>query len=193
MTTKDKILSAAIALFSHKGFNGTTTKEIASKACVNEALIFRHFSTKKELYGSIIEKITSDDPVGNSLFDNYKNINDDGFFFTSLANWMFDKSRKDRAFIRLLYFSALEGHELSNMFLDNYIFNLRKVISEYIEIRISDGAFKKVNSLLAARAFLGMVGNYIISQEIFGEKKNEKVDKAAIKTFVRIYIDGLNK
>ena len=56
INTREKILDTAIQLFAEKGFNGTTTKEIAEAAGVNESLIFRHFSTKRELYGAIIEK-----------------------------------------------------------------------------------------------------------------------------------------
>jgi AcrR family transcriptional regulator len=61
-STHDRIIEAAIKLFSEKGFNGTTTKEIAETAEVNEALIFRHFSTKRDLYGAIIEKKISEEP-----------------------------------------------------------------------------------------------------------------------------------
>ena len=62
ISTRDKILETSIKLFAEKGFNGTTTKEIAEMADVNEALIFRHFSTKRELYGAIIEKKIDEDP-----------------------------------------------------------------------------------------------------------------------------------
>ena len=60
--TREKILETAIELFAEKGFNGTTTKEIAEAAEVNESLIFRHFSTKRELYKAIIEKKIDEEP-----------------------------------------------------------------------------------------------------------------------------------
>jgi AcrR family transcriptional regulator len=53
---RQQILDVAIRLFSQKGFRGTTTKEIALAAGVNEAIIFRHFATKKELYAAILDK-----------------------------------------------------------------------------------------------------------------------------------------
>ncbi|MBO0800867.1 MAG: helix-turn-helix transcriptional regulator, partial [Blastocatellia bacterium] len=43
---RQQILEVAVKLFSQKGFRGTTTKEIALAAGVNEAIIFRHFATK---------------------------------------------------------------------------------------------------------------------------------------------------
>jgi AcrR family transcriptional regulator len=47
------IVSAAVPLFARKGFAGTTTKEIAEAAGISEALLFKHFPSKKLLYGEI--------------------------------------------------------------------------------------------------------------------------------------------
>src|SRR5262245_64136840 len=53
---REQIIEVAVRLFSQRGFRGTTTKEIAAAAGVNEAIIFRHFSTKSELYAAIIDR-----------------------------------------------------------------------------------------------------------------------------------------
>ena len=37
---------AAMELFAKKGFRGTTTRDLAAHADVNEAIIFRHFKTQ---------------------------------------------------------------------------------------------------------------------------------------------------
>src|SRR5262245_58183051 len=59
MQHKDRrqdILRAAVDLFAKKGFRGTTTRDLAAQAEVNEAIIFRHFNTKEELYRAILEE-----------------------------------------------------------------------------------------------------------------------------------------
>src|SRR5881409_4313013 len=48
------IIAAAASLFAQKGFNGTTTREIARTAGISEALLFRYFPTKRALYAAII-------------------------------------------------------------------------------------------------------------------------------------------
>src|SRR5882762_3543960 len=50
-----QILRLAVRLFSQRGFRGTTTKEIALAAGVSEAMVFRHFATKEELYSAILD------------------------------------------------------------------------------------------------------------------------------------------
>ncbi len=57
------IVAAAVPLFAHKGFAGTTTKELADAAGISEALLFRHFPTKKQLYEEILRLGCEGDPA----------------------------------------------------------------------------------------------------------------------------------
>jgi TetR/AcrR family transcriptional regulator, transcriptional repressor of aconitase len=57
------IVTAAVPLFARKGFTGTTTKELAEAAGISEALLFRHFPSKKHLYGEILRLGCEGDPA----------------------------------------------------------------------------------------------------------------------------------
>ncbi len=57
------IVAAAVPLFAHRGFAGTTTKELAEAAGISEALLFRHFPSKKQLYSEILRLGCEGDPV----------------------------------------------------------------------------------------------------------------------------------
>jgi AcrR family transcriptional regulator len=57
------IVAAAVPLFARKGFAGTTTKELAEAAGISEALLFRHFPSKKHLYGEILRLGCEGDPA----------------------------------------------------------------------------------------------------------------------------------
>ncbi|MBU5344539.1 TetR/AcrR family transcriptional regulator [Paenibacillus lautus] len=46
---KERILNAALKLFSQQGYHATTTKEIAAESGVAEGLIFYHFGDKRKL------------------------------------------------------------------------------------------------------------------------------------------------
>ena len=50
---RDSIVKAVIPLFEEKGFNGTTTRELAAAAGVSEALMYKHFPSKKDLYAEM--------------------------------------------------------------------------------------------------------------------------------------------
>src|SRR5260370_42373215 len=51
---KKQLIDMAMKLFSEQGFDGTSTREIAKAAGINEAIIFRHFKTKEDLYRAVL-------------------------------------------------------------------------------------------------------------------------------------------
>src|SRR5882672_1948523 len=118
MTAEDRklqILRVTVSLFSQKGFGGTTTKEIAHAAGVSEAMVFRHFATKQELYSAILDHkacsgtaFSPCDVVAKAVAEK-----DDRAVFEQLAFNVLNVHEDDTEFHRLLLHSALEGHELA--------------------------------------------------------------------------------
>jgi AcrR family transcriptional regulator len=53
--TRSRILAATRAIYATKGSRGTTTREIAEHADVNEATLFRHFGTKSQLISAMLD------------------------------------------------------------------------------------------------------------------------------------------
>ncbi|MEQ8680886.1 MAG: helix-turn-helix domain-containing protein, partial [Cyclobacteriaceae bacterium] len=52
--TEDTIKQVARAMFVQKGFTGTTTREIASEAGTNLALVNYYFRSKEQLFKQIM-------------------------------------------------------------------------------------------------------------------------------------------
>src|SRR5688572_7839098 len=51
-----QLIDVALAQFAEHGYDGASTRAIASAAGVTEALIFRHFPTKRDLLLAVIER-----------------------------------------------------------------------------------------------------------------------------------------
>src|SRR5205814_8537229 len=102
----------------------------------------------------------------------------------------------DMTFMRLLLFSALEGHQLSDMFVASMTASMaaRNPIANYIQRRIDEGAFRKVDPQLAARGLFGMFASFVLWQEIFGLKQAQSYDREeVVRTFVSIFLKGIIK
>ncbi len=56
--THERLLAAAIAVFSLQGYVGATTREIARTAGVSEVTLFRHFESKSQLLGAVAQHMT---------------------------------------------------------------------------------------------------------------------------------------
>ncbi|MEN6370800.1 MAG: TetR/AcrR family transcriptional regulator [Armatimonadota bacterium] len=56
--TRDRLLTAGLDLLINNGYHGATTREIAMGAGVTEVTMYRHFSSKEELFVAAITKLT---------------------------------------------------------------------------------------------------------------------------------------
>jgi len=178
-------------VFAKNGFRGTTTRDLAAQAEINEATIFRHFNTKTELYRAILEEKGNESR--NTHFEEVERLagaHDDRMFLETLGHKFLERHEQDTTFMRLLLFSALEGHELSDMFVTAIAG--RDPLASYMERRINEGTFRRVDPHLAARAFIGMFVSFVQLQEIFGQKKVRTFDRNdVVRTFVSIFLEGI--
>jgi len=191
---RQDILAAAMELFAKNGFRGTTTRDLAAQAGVNEAIIFRHFNNKEELYSAIPEQKAweknRDAPIEE--LERLARDSEDEKFFQTLGAAFLERHANDTTFMRLLLFSALEGHQLSDMFVASM--TARNPIANYIQKRIDEGAFKPMDPHLAARGLFGMFASFVLWQEIFGLKKTQPHDREeVVRTFVSIFLKGIAK
>jgi AcrR family transcriptional regulator len=182
------IIAAAASLFAVNGFKGTTTREIAKTAGISEALLFKYFPTKRALYAAILaEKAPISDLL--EVVEDAAKKRDDVGVFTLIASYRIHRG-SDPMLMRLLLFSALEGHELSDMFFQNQHRMFYDYLSGYITRRIREGAFKRVDPLLAARGFMGMVAHHRLLHEVFRVPTHCSPEDAVL-TYVRMFLHGL--
>src|SRR5215831_11950766 len=52
---RQAIADAVRDVFADKGFDGTTTRELAKAAGVSEALLYKHFPSKESLYAAMLD------------------------------------------------------------------------------------------------------------------------------------------
>jgi AcrR family transcriptional regulator len=189
--TKKDILRAAIELFARKGFRGTTTRDLATQAEVNEAIIFRYFTNKTELYRAILEeKAQQREADIDEPMEEMSGTADIRTFLEFVGNQFLERHEKDSTFMRLMLFSALEGHELADMFLSSLA--VKDPIAAYMEQQMNAGTLREMDPALAARAFLGMFALHVQIQEIFGQKKTRDFDRSeVVRTFVSIFLAGM--
>src|SRR5262245_35087832 len=166
---RQQIIEVAVRLFSQKGFRGTTTKEIAMAAGVNEAIIFRHFATKSELYAAIIDRKANSAEMQSlqRALSEAMERSDDRQVFETLALHVLEFHESDDTAMRLLLYSALEGHELAEMITRNYISKTHQQLAEYVKTRIAAGVFRRVDPCTAVRGFMGMVIGHVMNKKFF--------------------------
>ena len=124
--TEQKILDAALKVFSQKGFKGATTKIIAQESGFSELTLFRKFETKENLFNSVLttnRKYISEE-LDSVLID--KEFKDSKDFLVNLMGNLTDLIENDFDFINILVHNQ---REISG----NIMMEIITQVSKYIE------------------------------------------------------------
>ena len=190
-----QILRVAMRLFSQRGFRGTTTKEIAQAAGVSEAMVFRHFATKNELYSAILDHkaCLHDEMDPTAVVADAIARKDDAAVFEGIALHALNKHEGDPEFQRLLLHSALEEHELAQMFWEKFVQRVYRSLGSYIRERQREGAMQDIAPGVVVRAFIGMIVHHSLNNNLWDRQRrlvrisNEK----AAREFTNILLRGI--
>ena len=190
-----QLLDAALAVFSRKGFKGTTTKEIAAEAGVAEAVIFQHFPSKEALYNAVLE-------LNLGAFDNEQDSkdvrefmergDDEGLIRTSILH-ILNCYRTNSAFQRVVLFAALEGHEQGLNRLHEQFGPVYHLFKEYVEKRQMDGALADGDPFDILMSIIGFAHHYGLITTIMRTVVRDVPDDAVAERFTKILLDGIRK
>jgi TetR/AcrR family transcriptional regulator len=189
---RSQILEVALNVFSKKGLNGATTKEIAVAAGVTEALIFRHFPTKQALYQAVLES-----EVGGERFHRWLAAarecmarNDDAGLFRAIATAIIESYAGDARIERVMLFAALEGNEQGLAHHRSFSLNIYELLRSYLEKRQREGALAGYHPGTILTAIAGMAQHYAMATEMFGFEAKTPAEDAP-ETFTRILMNGI--
>jgi len=192
---RQQIIRVAVHLFSQRGFRGTTTKEIAQAAGISEAMVFRHFATKDELYAAIIDFKACDEGLGDpcELVADAVRRKDDRAVFETLALTALQHHEHDTEFMRLLLHAALEGHQLAQMFWDTFVLRIYEFLSDYIRERQRDGAFRNIEPKVIVRALIGMIMHHSLNNSLWDPRRHllDITNEQAARDFTEILLKGI--
>jgi AcrR family transcriptional regulator len=191
-----QILRVAVSLFADEGFRGTTTKKIAQAAGVSEAMVFRHYANKEELYSAILDhKACSGDSVNPELMvAEALKRKDDRAVFEGLAFGALEHHERDPEFQRLLLYSALEGHQLAQMFFEKFVRRVYEFLGAYIRERQQDGAIIEIDPAIVVRSFIGMIIHHSLNNNLWDPQRRllNLSNESAARHFTDILLEGIS-
>ncbi len=192
--SRAEILAAARRIFARRGLNGTSVREVADAAGVNNAMIYYYFKDKDDLYRSVLADSFSAmteiwaDPIFHSPTAVRGKIEKyvDSFI-------RFQKKNEDLRRIMAMEFAASGGNITwicKKYFADNYA-NLTGIFREGMR----RGELKRFDPSLAVASLIGIVVHNFIMQPMAEHIHGKSVDLTPEKfgAFVtELFLSGLS-
>ena len=187
------LITVAVRLFATRGFSGTTTKAIAEAGGVSEAIIFRHFKGKEDLYGAILREKARQDGYDQmiDLLQGFARHDDDGRLVFHLVLRTLESFERDPDFHRLMLYAALEGHDLAKVSRRVLGMPLFKLLRSYVARRQKAGAFRKCQPELLAFGIMALPMHFGMVTKVICAKRVNVASREVATTFTRIILDGM--
>jgi AcrR family transcriptional regulator len=151
--TRSRILQAALRLFAAKGYEGTTTKDLAGKANVAEGTLFRYFPNKKAILIEVATRgwvdILTDLLTELSEMGSYKAV-------AQVMRRRVLRMRENSDLLRVCFIEAQFHPELKERIQLEVIAKMTDVAEAFFQTAIDRGIYRPMNPKIVAQVFLGM-------------------------------------
>ncbi len=146
-----EILEAAARVFAEKGYDATTTKDIAEAVDMGESTLYNYFANKREVLVAIIDRKKAEMDEFLSQIDQVEDRSGliqliDQAMVIWLTRLNFTRTVMSEAWRDPQVFAILQGR-LQRLF---------GLIQDYLERHVKSGQFRPIHTSITARMILGM-------------------------------------
>ncbi|MFS4430972.1 TetR/AcrR family transcriptional regulator [Chryseobacterium sp. S90] len=191
ISKEENILFAAEKLFAEKGFEGTSTREIAKDANVNISMISYYFGSKEKLYEKLVEyrmnegQFFSKDLLGRTDINEWQKIE-------KVIDQFSNKIRTQKCFYRIMQREQVYTKNPQIVeFLKQTKMGFLSMYSQILESGLKNGIFTKNPPIYLLHSTVSGTLFYAFNaKEMYKEFLNETEDE---EVFDEKYYTELNK
>jgi AcrR family transcriptional regulator len=194
---QQKILQAAIAVFSEKGFSAATTREIARNAGVAEGTIFRYFKTKKDILRGILVQMINI-MSGKLVIEPVEKIlqaPEDKDIRAILKELLYDRLKlMDSVFsmARVILTEALFHEDVRETLYQNIIQRALSAFRVFYDRMVERGVLRNdVSPETLFRSILSNLGIFIAQRKLFGDKFPVENMEKELDSMVDVILFGI--
>ncbi len=186
LCTRARILAATRLLYANKGSRGTTTREVADRAEVNEATVFRHFGTKQQLLAAMLDHFNSDSSLAETFngLRRYSTVDEQ---LNALGRSAVEALRRKQDLMRIAM-----GEEMANPESTTCVWRIptevRLRVSSFFGEKVAAGELRGDPDLLG-RTFMSLFFSYVMAGTLWAEL-GETPQEQIVASMVDIFLNG---
>jgi AcrR family transcriptional regulator len=175
---RGQIVSHAMRRIGSQGFKSVSMRDIAHDAGINEALIYRHFPSKKALLRHVVDSIKENRPQFSQREPEGK-----GEFLEVLRGFeqfFLETNSRNATTLRIILYAVLEDYPLPEEFDLNRRGTFLNWLIGCIEKGKSDWGFRRdIDPRAAVSMFMGSLVYYVI-QNVVVKSKGRRIGRGAL-------------
>jgi AcrR family transcriptional regulator len=164
---RQQILDAALTVFSRKGYGEATIPDIAQEAGTAVGTIYNYYASKRDLLLSIFTTFVFTQPFVE-LLEHTLEADDRTFLSLLIEDRLnFGFENMDRFFFLLS--EVQRDPELRQQYAQEVLGPVLLLLEKYLDSRVASGAFRPMNTSIAARTLGGAMIGFLLLCRIEGE------------------------
>ncbi len=188
--TEVRIVEAAVQLFSRQGYKGTSTREIASLAGVNEATLFRYFLAQDRPVlggcGVEVESLKLSRELQNGLATDL----DPEVVLPMLVDFLVKEISEDAELMRLLYVAGFEFPGAERMFRD-HLGPIFDAVNAYFSRCAARGVISELEPTFATLGLAGAVSAHRNLHQLFTGRDLPVDAKVFAPAYAQFWLNAL--
>ncbi|PMB48418.1 TetR family transcriptional regulator [Fischerella thermalis CCMEE 5330] len=181
-TTRERIMDAALSVFSRKGYHETRMDEIVEEAAASKGSIYFHFPNKEKLFLALVDQFA--DLLERRVTEAIAQQQGMQRVQTALTTVLetFSKYRRPAKLLLVQAVglgSAFEKKRLETT--DRFAL----LIKTYLDEAVTAGEIAPVDTTVAAHAWMGAIYNVVIQWVYTGEPTQERILAALVPLLLK--------
>lgn len=185
--TRTRILTAAREIFERNGTRGTTTREVAERAGVNEATLFRHFGSKAVLLAAMREESCAVEEFRETLAA--LDGTDIAADLRVMAAHAVETMHRRRSLLCVSLVEDAQGRDDVDSPEWRGPWQILELLSSYFAQRVAEGRLTG-DPVLLARVFLGLQFQYVLARKLWA---SHTIDFSALDGIVDLFLNGARR
>ena len=187
--TKERILAAALDMFSQNGYAGTNIRELAASLGLVKSGLYKHFKSKEEIWNSLLDKMIAyyDERFGSP--EHLPPVPDSLESLTAMTMQMVDFTIHDESVIKtrkLLTIEQFRDERAPELATKHFLTGLTDMFTRIFTGMMDKGLLRKDDPAMLAFAYLAPISALIHLCDREPEKASEAIKQ--VEAFSRHFI-----
>jgi len=189
LPTRDRILQSAQRLFARKGYEKTTTRDLAQAAGVAEGTLFRYFDTKKAILVEVATQgwveLLTDLLTELSEMGSYKAV-------AQVMRRRLGNLHQNADLMRVCFMEAQCHPELCDRIQAEIVVKMMDVTEAFVQTAMDRGVYRPMNPKVVAQVFLGLFTIAGFSQDtIMNPNASPQARQEMAESLADIFLNGV--